>query len=202
MFPASLAHAQHAISCIWLEVHTLLAIAGNKNLSNIEIPPMGERTQNCMISTISYSSEIGNLGKLKRKKQEHGQHADMNTIVLVSQGTPREALYTDTRALFQFLIRRLIVRCLVSKPWDWWLELWDRFESWQAHQQQCCRGACRIWKQSDNSKYKSRSFDTLRDLTRRRLIVYWNRAGVVGFRCYRTKVLMEYSAPKGTSQRM
>ena len=49
-------------------------------------------------------------------------------------------------------------------------------EIWQAHWQHCCRGACQISKRSDNSKYKSRGFDTLRDLKTRRFIWYWNGA--------------------------
>ena len=48
-----------------------------------------------------------------------------------------------TRAPFQYPIRRLIVRSRkVSKPRDFYLELSDRSEIWQAPRQQCCRGAC------------------------------------------------------------
>ena len=39
-----------------------------------------------------------------------------------------------------------------------------------------CRYACQILERSDNSKYKSRGFETSRDLTIRRLIGYWHRA--------------------------
>ena len=42
-------------------------------------------------------------------------------------------------------------------------------------QQQCCQGACQISERSDKSKYKSRGFETLRDLMIRCLIKYWNR---------------------------
>ena len=38
-----------------------------------------------------------------------------------------------------------------------------KFDSWQAHRQQCCRSACQISERSDNSKYKSRGFETLRE---------------------------------------
>ena len=39
----------------------------------------------------------------------------------------------------------------------------------------CCRDTCQISEQSNNFKYKSRGFETFRDLTVRRLIRYWNR---------------------------
>ena len=46
---------------------------------------------------------------------------------------------------FQYPIRRLIVRSHeVSKPRDWWFELSLRFQIWQAHRQQCHRGACQF----------------------------------------------------------
>ena len=49
--------------------------------------------------------------------------------------------------------------------------------------------ACQISEWSDNFKYKSRGFETLRDLTIRRLIGYWNRAqGVSGHRADYTLV--------------
>ena len=54
------------------------------------------------------------------------------------------------------------------------LKLSYRFEIWQAHRQHCCRSACQISEQSDNSKYKSRDFETLRDLTERPLFGYWD----------------------------
>ena len=37
---------------------TLLAIAGNKNISNIEIQTTWELTQSCITSTLAYNSEI------------------------------------------------------------------------------------------------------------------------------------------------
>ena len=47
--------------------------------------------------------------------------------------------------LFQNTIRCLIIRSHeVSKPWDWYLELSDHSEIWQAPQQHCCRGACQF----------------------------------------------------------
>ena len=65
------------------------------------------------------------------------------------------------QAPFQYPIRRLIVRSReVSKPGDWLFKLSHRFEIWQALRQPCCRGACQISERSDNSKYKSRGFDT------------------------------------------
>ena len=77
----------------------------------------------------------------------------------------------------QYTKRRLFVRSReVSKSRDWYFKLLHRFEIWQAHRQPCCRSACQISERSDNSKYKSRGFETLRDLTERRLIGYWDGA--------------------------
>ena len=76
----------------------------------------------------------------------------------------------------QYRKRRLSVRSRkVSKPRGLYLELSDRSEIWQALRQQCCRCACQISKRYDNLKYQSRGFETLRDLTERRLFGYWDR---------------------------
>ena len=80
----------------------------------------------------------------------------------------------------QYPKRRLFVRSRkVMKPRDWYFKLSYRFEIWQAHRQHCCRSACQISKRSDNSKYKSRGFETWRDLTERRLFGYWDGALIV-----------------------
>ena len=77
----------------------------------------------------------------------------------------------------QYPKRRLFVRSRkVSKARDWYFKLSYRFEIWQAHRQHCCRSACQISERSDNSKYKSRGFETWRDLTERRLFGYWDGA--------------------------
>ena len=77
----------------------------------------------------------------------------------------------------QYPKRRLFVRSRkVSKRRDWYFKLPYRFEIWQAHRQHCCRSACQISERSDNFKYKSRGFETLRDLTERRLFGYWDGA--------------------------
>ena len=77
----------------------------------------------------------------------------------------------------QYPKRRLSVRSRkVSKPRDLYLELSDRSEILQALRQQCCRCACQISKRYDNLKYQSRGFETLRDLTKRRLFGYWDGA--------------------------
>ena len=47
---------------------------------------------------------------------------------------------------------------------------------WLVHRQYCCRGACQISEQSYNSKHIFRNFETLRDLTIRRNLGYWNVA--------------------------
>ena len=81
----------------------------------------------------------------------------------------------DSRAPSQYPKRRLFVRSRkVSKPRDWYFKLSYRFEIWQGHRQHCCRSACQISERSDNSKYKSRGFETLRDLTEIRLFGYWD----------------------------
>ena len=85
------------------------------------------------------------------------------------------------RAPFQYPMRRLIVRSReVSKPRDWQFQLSHRFEIWQARRQHCCQCACQISERLESSKYKSRGFETSRDLTIRRLIGYWNGARVDG----------------------
>ena len=77
----------------------------------------------------------------------------------------------------QYPKRRLFVRSReVSNPRDWYFKLSYRFEIWQAHRQPCCRSACQISERSDNSKYKSRGFETLQDLMERRLFGYWDGA--------------------------
>ena len=79
----------------------------------------------------------------------------------------------------QYPKRRPFVRSrFVSTPRDWYFKLSYRFEICQAHRQHCCRSACQISERSDNSKYKSRGFETLRDLTERRLFGYWDGAQV------------------------
>ena len=86
----------------------------------------------------------------------------------------------QSQAPSQYQKRRLFVRTRkVSKPRDWYFKLSYRFEIWQAHRQHCCRSACQISERSDNSKYKSRGFETLRDLTERRLFWYWD--GALGY---------------------
>ena len=79
----------------------------------------------------------------------------------------------------QYTKRPLFVRSRkVSKPRDAYFELSYRLEIWQAHRQHCCRSVSQISERSDNSKYKSRGFETLRDLTERRLFGYWDGAQV------------------------
>ena len=91
------------------------------------------------------------------------------------QGFPSSKSWQATRAPSQYPKRRLTVRSRkVSEPRDWYFKLSYRFEIWQAHRQQCCRSACQISERSDNSKHKSRGFETLRDLTKRRLFGYWD----------------------------
>ena len=72
-----------------------------------------------------------------------------------------------TRAPSQYPKRRLSVRSRkVSKPRDLYLKLSDRSDC----------SACQISTRYDNLKYPSRGFETLRDLTKRRLFGYWDGA--------------------------
>ena len=100
-------------------------------------------------------------------------------IGFIIQGNPtcHPPSSVGTWAPSQYPKRRLSVRSRkVSKPRDLYLELSDRSEIWQALRQQCCRCACQISKLYDNLKYQSRGFETLRDLTKRRLFGYWDGA--------------------------
>ena len=83
----------------------------------------------------------------------------------------------EAMSLFQYLIRRLIVRYRkASKPRDLNLELSNHSVIWQVHRQQCCRGACQISKRCHDLNYQSCGFEISHDLTIRRLIRYWNGA--------------------------
>ena len=87
-------------------------------------------------------------------------------------------------ALFQYSIRRLILRSLeASKPQDLYLELSCRFGIWQAPRQHCCRSACQISKWCSILKYQSCGSATTQDLTIRCVIGYWNRAQLA--KCYK-----------------
>ena len=109
--------------------------------------------------------------------------------------------YTSMReswAPSQYPKRRLSVWSRkVSKPRDLYLELSDRYEIWQALRQQCCRCACQISKRYDNLNYQSRGFETLRDLTERRLFGYWDGAlaglSLVPLHC-QTKLAVHYAS--------
>ena len=100
-------------------------------------------------------------------------------LLITCQWTPRESHgeHEESRALFQYPIRRLIIRSRrVSKPWDLYLELSDRSEIGPAPRQQRCRSACQISKRYEQFNPQSRAFETWRDLTIRHLIRYWNGA--------------------------
>ena len=96
----------------------------------------------------------------------------------ISTGLPSGLFDTEcavTSTLFQYQIRRLIVRYReVSKPRNLHLELSDRSEIWQAPRQHCCPCACQISKQCNNLNCQSHGFATSQDPTIRRLIWYWN----------------------------
>ena len=97
------------------------------------------------------------------------------------------AIKSKTRPPFQYPIRRFIVRSRV-KSWSREIgiaSLWNL--------QHYYRGACQIAKWSYNSKYQSRGFETLWDLTVRRLIGYWNRVQV--FAAYRQAILSKLNMP-------
>ena len=74
-------------------------------------------------------------------------------------------------------MRRLVLSAReISKQRDWQFKLSHRLEIWQAHRQHSGRCACQISKQSCISNYKYHGSETLRGLSIRRVIVYWNRA--------------------------
>ena len=119
-----------------------------------------------------------------------GNNADIHSLSIFRQSTIWIATWQKLgmntskpkayRAPSRYPKRRLSVRSRqVSEPRDLYLELSDRSEIWQALPQQCCRCACQISKRYDNSKYQSRGFETLRDLTKRRLFGYWDGAQAV-----------------------
>ena len=94
-------------------------------------------------------------------------------LLVLCEGIPQVTSWAPS----QYPKRRLSVRSRkVSKPRDLYLELSDRSEIWPALRQQCCRCACQISKRYYNLKYHSRGFETLRDLTIRRLFGYWDGA--------------------------
>ena len=70
---------------------------------------------------------------------------------------------------FNIRLAVLLYDLEVSKPRDWYLQLCDRSEVW-------CRYACQISKRYEHFKIRSRAFETLRDLTIRRLTWFWNGA--------------------------
>ena len=77
-----------------------------------------------------------------------------------------------SRDLFQYPIRRLIVRSRkVSKRRNLFSGWYDRSDIWQTPWQQCCRCTCQISKRCHNLNYRSRGFETSRDLTIRRLLL-------------------------------
>ena len=87
-------------------------------------------------------------------------------IFLRRRQRPMYPVYLVPDDLGSVSIRRLIVRSReVSKPRDWQFKLSHRFEIWQAHRQHGCRCACQISERSYHSKYKSRGWEALRDLT-------------------------------------
>ena len=98
-----------------------------------------------------------------------------------------------TRASSQYPKIRLIVRSReVSKPRDFYLELFDSSEIWQALRQHCFRCACQISKRFDNLKYQSRGFETSRDLTIRRLFGYWDGAQWSMNSLYKGSVMLSF----------
>ena len=111
------------------------------------------------------------------------QHPPWIAIEVQLDGYPAIVCFFTSRTMHiyrapsQYQKIRLSVRSRkVSKSRDLYLELSDRSEIWQALRQQCCRCACQIAKRYDNSKYRSRGFETVRDLTERRLFGYWDGA--------------------------
>ena len=110
---------------------------------------------------------------------------------------PEKPVGSSSWAPSQYSKIRLSVRSRkVSKPRDLYFKLSYRFEIWQAHRQHCCRSACQFSERSDNSKYKSRGFETLRDLTERRIFGYWDGAQVAW------KVHISRRQPRSVQERL
>ena len=126
--------------------------------------------QQSMIDLISSSVRLWNVSSVN-------QIFKMVAYVKLEQCILKVATipFIWTRAPSQYPKRRLSVRSRkVTKPRDRYFKLSYRFEIWQTHRQHCCRSACQISERLDNSKYKSRGFETLRDLMERRLFGYWD----------------------------
>ena len=74
----------------------------------------------------------------------------------------------------QYYIRHLIRRShKVWRSWDWVLKCLYRFEICQVPLKQWCWGTYQISEQLENSNHRSCTFETLWDLTIRRLMWYW-----------------------------
>ena len=130
--------------------------------------------------------------KYRRKWRRHISTAPYSIIRTKWVKMPAMNWQDGPWVLSQYPKRRLSVRSRkVSKPRDLYLELSDRSEIWQALRQQCCRCACQISKRYDNLKYQSRGFETLRDLTKRRLFGYWDGALLQCITQWRWKVLRD-----------
>ena len=103
-----------------------------------------------------------------------------------------------SRTPFQYPIRRFIIRSReVSNPRNdyLYLKLSDRSEIWQAFREHCCWCACQISKLCDNWYYQSRGFETSRNLTIRRLILYWNKVKL--FYSIHSGTVTDYQMPNG-----
>ena len=76
-----------------------------------------------------------------------------------------------TWAPFHHVIRRLIVKSRKDlKPWDLYLELYHRSQTWQVPRQKCCRCACQISKWCDKSISRFRDFSRYYDKTSYRIL--------------------------------
>ena len=111
----------------------------------------------------------------------------MAVTILTRQGTS---------ALSQYPIRRVIVRSRrVLKSWVFLviivLLLWNLTGSSEALN--CCLCAWQFQSDTIYFNTRSRAFETLRDLTTRRLIGYWNGAAVVSISCIAFGVLQDSS---------
>ena len=99
------------------------------------------------------------------KHAEDKNHLQFGNLVSGYQGPVSISDKTSYCKISQSLeVARFVCRIV----WSFW--------NLTAHQQHCCRDACQISKRCHNSNYQSRGFETWRNLTRRRLIRYWNRA--------------------------
>ena len=78
---------------------TILSIAGNSNMKNIEMRTIWELINCCIQPTITYSSEVWQPTKSEQTRINIIMDNIIKRILMVPQNTPREALFIETGLL-------------------------------------------------------------------------------------------------------